>query len=152
MPQRGINRITLAVWDLEKGKEFYGKLLGAEWHSALDEDAEQFGVAVAMAWNAGIELVAPLPDRESNVRAYLEKHGEGLMGAVFAVPDVDASRDAAVELGIPIYHQLDYDQATIDAHLQGRFTKYKEYFLGPHAPLPNGFLIGEFIDSEPNDG
>ena len=28
MPQRGINRVAMAVWDLEKGKRFYEKLLG----------------------------------------------------------------------------------------------------------------------------
>ena len=46
---------------------------------------------------------------------------------------------------------LDYDQATIDQWLQGRFTKYKEYFLGADGPLSPGLLIGEFIDKEGAD-
>ncbi len=148
MKQRGVNRVTMAVWDLEKGKEFYSKLLGARFQRANDEDAEAFGVEVAMAWEAGIELVAPLPERPSQVRAFLEKNGEGLMGAVLAVEDVDASRAAAEELGVRVVHSLDYSKDQIDRHLQGRFEKYKEYFLAADGPLSGGILIGEFIDSE----
>lgn len=148
MKQRGINRVTMAVWDLEKGKAFYEKLLGATFFPAHDEEAASFGVQVAMAWDAGIELVAPLGDKPSFVRTKLEESGEGLMGVVFAVEDVDASRDAAVELGVKIFHTLDYDQETIDRFLQGRFNKYKEYFLAAGGPLSGGCLIGEFIEPD----
>lgn len=151
MAQRGINRVTMAVWDLEKGKEFYGKLLGATFHPVKEDDAEKFGIACAIAWDAGVELVAPLPDRPSHIRTHLEQKGEGLVGAVFAVEDVDASRDAAVELGVRIVGDLDYEQATLDKWLQGRFTKYKEYFLAGDGPLSGGLLIGEFIDSDASD-
>ncbi len=152
MKQRGVNRVTMAVWDLEKGKHFYEKLLGATFHPANDEDAAKFGVAVAMAWDAGVELVAPLGDAPSHVRQHLETHGEGLMGAVFAVADVDAARDAAKQAGVRIVADLDYDQPTIDRWLQGRFTKYKEYFLAGDGPLSSGLLIGEFVDADaPNE-
>ena len=149
MPQRGINRVTMAVWDLEKGKAFYEKLLGATFHPVNEKDAEQFGIVCAIAWDAGIELVAPIPERPSHVRAHLEERGEGLMGVVFAVEDVDASKAAAEELGVRIVGALDYEQATIDEWLQGRFNKYKEYFLAADGPLSPGMLIGEFIDAPP---
>ena len=58
MKQRGINRVTMAVWDLEEGKAFYSKLLGATFHPVHDEDAAAHGVVCAIAWDAGIELVA----------------------------------------------------------------------------------------------
>jgi hypothetical protein len=83
------------------------------------------------------------------VRAHLEERGEGLMGVVFAVEDVDASKAAAEELGVRIVGALDYEQATIDEWLQGRFNKYKEYFLAADGPLSPGMLIGEFIDAPP---
>ena len=149
MKQRGINRVTMAVWDLAKGKEFYSKLLAATFHPVHDADAAAHGIECAIAWDAGIELVAPLPERPSFVRNHLEKKGEGLLGAVFAVEDVDATRDAAEELGVRVVGSLDYDQATIDRWLQGRFEKYKEYFLAADGPLSPGMLIGEFIDSPP---
>lgn len=153
MKQRGVNRVTMAVWDLAKGQAFYSKLLGATFHPVHAGDAAAHGIECAIAWDAGVELVAPLPERPSFVRRHLEKNGEGLLGAVFAVPDVDASRGAAEELGVRIIGSLDYDQATIDRWLQGRFERYKEYFLAPDGPLSPGLLIGEFIDSisEPTD-
>ncbi len=149
MPQRGINRVTMAVWDLEKGKRFYEELLGATFHPVHDEDAEKFGVRCEIAWDAGIELLAPLEDRPSHIRSLLEERGEGIVGAVRAVPDVDASKRAADELGVRTTAELDYDQPTLDRWLQGRFTKYKEYFLGPDAPLGPNMVIGEFVDAEP---
>lgn len=149
--QRGINRVVMAVHDLEKGKAFYAKLLGATFHPVHEEDAAAYGILCEIAWDAGVELVAPMPERPSHVRAHLEQHGEGLMGVVFAVDDVDASRDAAEELGVRIVADLDYEQTTIDRWLQGRFRKYKEYFLASDGPLSGGTLIGEFIDSPPAD-
>ena len=147
MKQRGINRVTMAVWDLAKGKAFYSKLLGATFHPVHDADAAAHGIECAIAWDAGVELVAPLQERQSFVRKHLEKNGEGLVGAVFAVEDVDTAKSAAQELGVRVVGSLDYEQATIDRWLQGRFEKYKEYFLAPEGPLSPGLLIGEFIDS-----
>ncbi len=145
MPQRGVNRITMAVWDIEQGRAFYEKLLGATFESVHDEDAEKFGVQCLIAWDAGIELLAPLEGRDSHVRQVLETRGEGIVGAVLAVEDVDASQRAATELGVRTTAELDYDASTIDRWLQGRFTKYKEYFLGSDAPLGPNIVIGEFV-------
>lgn len=146
MKQRGVNRVTMAVWDLEKGKEFYTKLLGAKFEPVNDADAEAYGVRCSIAWNAGVELVSPVEGRESRIRTMLEEHGEGLVGVIFAVEDVDASRDEAVKADIPIVAGLDYTQQQIDDHLQGRFTKYKEHFLGAGGPLSAGVVLGEFED------
>lgn len=146
MPQRGINRVTMAVWDLEKGKEFYRQLLGAEFESVNEADAEAFGVRCAIAWNAGVELVAPIEGRESRVRSFLEENGEGLTGVVFAVEDLEKSRHAAEEAGVPVLHHLDYSQTQIDTHLQGRFSRYEEYFLGRGGALSAGVVLGVFED------
>ena len=131
MKPLGVNRVTIAVKDIEKGKDVYSKLLGATFHSANVEDAASFGISVAMSWDAGIELVAPLPDRDSFVREFIEERGEGLMGVIFAVDDVEEARATAEKLGIKIWHTIDYDQKQIDKHLQSRFKKYKEYMLDP---------------------
>jgi len=142
--QRGVNRVTIAVWDLEKGRAFYERLLGARFEPVNEEDAAKFGVRCMISWNAGVELVSPLPGRESRIRTFLEERGEGLAGVIFAVEDADASKAAADSLEVPVHHLLDYTQAEIDTHLQGRFRKYKEYFLGARAPLSAGCVIGEF--------
>jgi methylmalonyl-CoA/ethylmalonyl-CoA epimerase len=145
MKPLGVNRVTIAVKDLEKGMDFYAKLLGATFHRATAEDVVTLGIRVAMSWDAGIELVSPMPDRESFITEFLEQRGEGLMGVVFAVDDVEAAHKAAQDLGVGVWYELDYDQETIDKHLQGRFTKYKEYMLDAATSHGVGPVIGEFI-------
>ena len=147
MKQRGVNRVMMAVWDLERGKEFYAKLLGARFESVNDADAEAFGVRCAIAWNAGVELVAPVEERASRIRTFLEENGEGLAGVVFAVEDVDDAKRQAEATDVPVLHLLDYGQAEIDEHLQGRFRRYREYFLGKGGSLGPGVVIGEFEEA-----
>ncbi len=149
MKQRGVNRVTMAVWDLEKGKDFYARLLGAEFQPVNDTEAEAYGVRCSIAWNAGIELVSPVEGRESRIRTLLEERGEGLAGVIFAVEDVDETKRQGEAAEIPVLAGLDYTQAQIDEHLQGRFTKYKEYFFGAGDPLGPGVVVGEF--EEPSD-
>lgn len=60
MSVRGVNRIIVAVRDIEAAKRYYHELLGAEFRDANWTGAP-FGIAVAIAWNVGIELCAPLP-------------------------------------------------------------------------------------------
>jgi len=144
MKPQGVNRVTIAVKDLEKGIDFYTRLLGATFHEATAEDVVTLGIRVAMSWDAGIELVSPMPDRESFITEFLEQRGEGLMGVVFAVDDVEEAHTAAKALGVGIWYTVDYDQEEIDRHLQGRFTKYKEYMLDADTSYGVGPVIGEF--------
>ncbi len=143
MKPKGVNRVTIAVKDLEKGMDVFSRLLGATFNPANEEDAAAFGIRVAMSWDAGIELVAPIPGKESFVKNHLEERGEGLMGVVFAVDDVEEARSGAEKLGAQIWHSLDYTQGQIDQHLQGRFKKYKEYMLSPEGTCGVGPVIGE---------
>ncbi|MBW1901547.1 MAG: VOC family protein [Deltaproteobacteria bacterium] len=144
MKPLGVNRVTIAVKDLEKGMDFYGKLLGATFHEATAEDVVTLGIRAALSWDAGIELVSPMPGRESFITEIIEQRGEGLIGVVFAVDDVEEAHKAAQDLGVGVWYELDYDQETIDKHLQGRFTKYKEYMLDATTSFGVGPVIGEF--------
>lgn len=149
MPERGVNRVVVAVWDFEAGKRFFEQLLGATFAPENDDgQAASFGVRVAMAWDAGVELVSPLPGAPSGIRDDLEANGEGVKGVVFAVPDVDAAKDRAEALGLGTYFSLDFDQATIDAKCEGRFTTFKEHFVAASAPLDGTVLLGEFVRRE----
>jgi len=135
----------MAVEDLDSGREFYEKLLGATFHAANDAEAEAFGVRILMSWDAGIELVSPIKGRDSHIRTWIDKHGEGFAGLVFAVADADSCRDAANDLGLACFYTLDYSQDDIRDHLQGRFSRYYEHFLMSGGPLGRGtVLVGEF--------
>jgi hypothetical protein len=145
--QRGINRVVVAVWDFEAGQRFFEQLVGARFEAESDDgEAAAFGVRVAMAWDAGIELVSPIEGVDSYVRTDLERNGEGLKGVVFAVDDADASLAAAGELGLHPYHLIDYSREEIDARCAGRFDRYKEHFIAAKAPLSGTVLLGEFVD------
>ena len=144
MKPQGVNRVCIAVKDLETGMDFYGKLLGATFHESTAEEVVTLGIRVAMSWDAGIELVSPMPARESFVSEFIEKRGEGLMSVVFAVDNVDEAYKAAQALGIGVWYTVDYSQEEIDKNLQGRFTKYKEYMLDPDTSYGVGPVIGEF--------
>ena len=143
MKPLGVNRVTIAVKDLEKGKELYSELLGATFHSANEKDAEALGVKVAMSWDAGIELVSPIPERDSIIRQIIDTRGEGVLGVVFNVDDVDQAKEVADKRGIATWHTIDYSQEEIDKYLQGRFKKYKEYMLSPEGTFGASPIIGQ---------
>mgnify|MGYP001156833414 FL=1 len=148
MQQKGINRIVVAVWDFEKGKTYFETLLDAEFAPEnTDGEAEAFGVRVAMAWDAGIELISPIPNKPSPIRAEMEQNGEGIKGVVFAVLDADNAMKNGETLGLHSYYQLDYTQEEINNKCQGRFTTYKEHFISAKAPLNATILLGEFLEA-----
>lgn len=143
--QRGVNRVVMAVRDLEAGRQFYEQLLGCTFSPGDDEEAAAFGVQVLFSWDAGIELVAPLPGQDSHIGAILDERGEGLIGVVWAVDDADKTRDQGAELGVSTFFTLNYNQEEIDAKLQGRFSRYYEHFMAASGPLGNlQVVVGEF--------
>jgi methylmalonyl-CoA/ethylmalonyl-CoA epimerase len=130
MKPMGVSRIILAVRDLQKAKALYSHMLGATFHDASWTGAP-LGMEVAISWDAGIEICAPMPGREkdSMISGFLEEHGDGILSIVFSVQDADAIKDTAEKLGIQALYSVDYSQPDIDAHLDGLFKKYKEHFM-----------------------
>lgn len=143
MKPLGVNRVTIAVKDMDKGKELYSELLGATFFPADAEEAARLGVQVAMSWDAGIELVSPLPDKESFVKHIIDTRGEGVIGVVFAVDDIDEVHQVTEKRGIKAWHSIDYSQEDIDKHFQGRFKKYKEYMYDPSTTYGAGPVVGQ---------
>ena len=130
MGLRGVNRVLIAVHDIEQAKRQYRDLLGATFVDA-DWTGEPFGIHVAIAWDAGIELCAPLPGHETDsaVSQFLASRGEGVMNVFFGVDDGDAAMEKAAADGYGCIHALDYTRAEIDRHLGGRFERYQEFML-----------------------
>lgn len=145
MSVRGINRIIVAVRNIEESKRYYADLLGAIFHEA-NWTGEPFGIQVAISWNAGIELCAPIPGKESDcfLTPLLEERGESIINVVFNVDDADEGLRRANRLEIQTVNAVDYSQDEIDQHLDGLFTRYKEYFLSTGAQLGYGITLGQF--------
>jgi len=145
MPIKGVNRIILAVKDLEASKAFYRELLGADFHEA-NWTGEAFGIVVAISWNAGIELCAPIPGREAEcfLTPLLKNRGEGILNVVFDFEDADEPYARAKAMEISTINSVDYTQEEIDLHLDGLFSRYKEYFLSTGDTCGYGITLGEF--------
>ena len=144
--QRGVNRVVMAVRDIDAGRAFYEELLGCTFHHGNDEQAAQFGVRVLFSWDGGVELVAPIEGADSYIEKIIDESGEGLIGVVWAVDDADASKAAAEKHGVDCFFTLDYSPEQIDHDLQGRFGRYYVHFLaGAGSPLGTAsVLVGEF--------
>ncbi len=147
MNLRGINRVIVAVRDLEKSKNYYSELLGASFHDA-NWTGENYGINVAISWDAGIELCAPMKGRESDsaVSPFLDARGEGVLNVVFNYDDAATALDKAVSNGAQCLHSLDYTQEEIDAHLDALFSKYEEHVLGTSAELGFSVTIAEITE------
>ncbi len=142
MKPQGVNRVTIAVKDLDSAVAFYSRLLGATFHDQ-DKAAQFLGVRCAISWDAGIELVSPLPGHESFVTRLIERRGEGLIGVVFAVDDVEACRKTAEDMKIRVHPLVDYNDREIEEYLQNRFKKYTEYTLNVADTHGVGPVIGQ---------
>ena len=140
MGLRGVNRVMIAVHDIEKAKRQYSDLLGATSRDA-DWTGQPFGINVSIAWDAGIELCAPMPGREgdSAVSQFLAQRGEGVMNVFFGVDDGDAANERALAQGYGCVNALDYTQEEIDLHLDGLFARYQEFTLASNARC--GFAV-----------
>jgi len=101
---------------------------------------------VAISWNAGIELCAPIPgkERECFLTPLLDERGESILNVVFNVDDADEGLARAKDLGIETINAVDYTQEEIDRHLDGLFTRYKEYFLNTGVQRGYGITLGQF--------
>jgi methylmalonyl-CoA/ethylmalonyl-CoA epimerase len=140
MGLRGVNRIMVAVRNIEQAKQQYTDMLGATFVDA-DWTGAPYGINVSIAWDAGIELCAPMPGRESDsaVSEFLARGGEGVMCVFFGVEDGDAARDRAAAAGYRSVGSVDYAPAEIDEHLGGLFSRYLEYTLDSAARC--GFTV-----------
>ena len=145
MAIKGVNRIILAVRDLDASKAFYTELLGAVFSEA-NWTGEAFGIQVAISWNAGIELCAPMPGREADcfLVPLLKDRGEYILNVVFDFEDADEPYARAKAMGIATVNTVDYTQSEIDAHLDGIFSRYKEYFLRTGEKCGYAITLGEF--------
>ena len=150
MGLRGVNRVMIAVHDMDKAKQLYSELLGATFVDA-DWTGAPFGIHVSIAWDAGIELCAPMPGREkdSAVSPFLAQRGEGVMNIFFGVDDADVALGRAAALGFGCVNALDYSQDEIDQHLGGRFSRYQEFTLNSSERCGFAMTLARIDDKSP---
>ena len=92
-----IDRVVLAVKNLEKTKQFFEDLLNIKFDKVLVDEKNQMVKAIYSS--IGLELVEPTSPN-SAVAKFLEKRGEGLYAVVFKVSNLDSSTLKFKEKGI----------------------------------------------------
>lgn len=71
---------------------------------------EDMGFVMYIDWDAGLEVVAPMDERTDfnvGLHQWLETRGEGIMGVVFGVADLEAHRAKLEAAGVPIGPLMD---------------------------------------------
>ena len=103
MKQQGVNRVVMAVRDIEAGRAFYEELLDCTFHPANDEEAAAFGVKVLMSWDGGIELVAPIEGAGSHIETILEQMLQYQVDGILTAAMMTPKQLKMVEgIGIPV--------------------------------------------------
>jgi hypothetical protein len=103
--KRFIDHVDHVVWVCRPdGIDAYAAQLGALCDAELlgPWSRDDLGMTLYLSWDAGLEIVAPHAERTPfNAMFYdhLEAHGEGLLGIVFGVRDIEAARERAKQLG-----------------------------------------------------
>jgi len=103
-----VNHIDHVIWvcrpeNLEGYVDTLSKLCDVRFHGPVEKT--DMGLRLYMSWAAGLEVVAPVAPDNANadaLRTHLERRGEGLLGVVFGVPDIEAARRRAEGLGYPV--------------------------------------------------
>lgn len=83
----GIDHIGIAVRDIRKGAEFYGRCLNLNISEAIDVPSQKVRVAFMEIGNTKLELIEPL-EKDSPVEKFIQKKGEGLHHICFLVDDI----------------------------------------------------------------
>ena len=149
MNLKGINRVIVAVRDLEKSKRYYSELLGANFNNA-NWTGENYGINVSISWDAGIELCAPMEGRENDsaVSQFLNTKGEGVLNVVFNYDHTAKALSNAKSMDVECLHSLDYTQEEIDAHLDALFSKYEEHVLNTSGDCGFSITIAQITEKQ----
>lgn len=106
------NHIDHVTWisrfeNIEENVAALERLTGAKLARFERED---MGFVMYLSWEAGLEIVAPLPQRSDfNQALYdrLETHGEGILGVVFGVRDLNQHKARLESLGLTVGPLMD---------------------------------------------
>jgi len=108
-----LNHVAIAVPDLAKAAQVYGKTLGAKVSAPVDQPAHGVTVVFVELANTKIELLHPL-GANSPIAGFLERNaGGGIHHVCYEVDDIIAARDRLVAEGARI---LGDGQPKIGAH------------------------------------
>lgn len=94
-----------------ENQERYVRQLAAicdtEFHGPVDRP--DLGTRIYISWRSGLEIIAPLEETTSytkSLKEHLAKRGEGLLGVVFGVANLEEARNRALALGYSVSPEI----------------------------------------------
>jgi len=90
-----------------ENQERYVRQLAAicdtQFHGPVDRP--DLGTRIYLSWRSGLEIIAPLEETtiySKSLKDQLAARGEGLLGVIFGVADIEEARRRAIQLGYPV--------------------------------------------------
>lgn len=137
-----VNHVDHVAWisrpeNIEKNVAKLEEMSGAKMTRFERKD---MGFVMYLSWEAGLEMVAPLPERtEFNQMLYdwLETKGEGINSIVFGVRDLEKHKERLEKLGYAVGPVMDDH---VDSPWHDRLVLH-ERIAGEY--LGNMFILGD---------
>ena len=125
-----LNRVAIAVRDIQAAVKLYTELTGHRFFRAGPAVTDASGLSVAASWEAGMEIVAPIPGRNEApaqaLRRFLETRGEGVFAVIMEVDDLAAADKIGMGKGYAIAQRIIFTDEQLKAELGGKFTRFEE--------------------------
>ena len=114
MEIKNVERVAIAVRELEPARAFFESVLGAEF-AGIEDVADQ-GFRYQPFTVAGFTMELLCPYEETSVIArFIEKRGPGVHHVSFQVDDLDEALASLAEAGVTAVHRIEYpDEVTFE--------------------------------------
>lgn len=85
---KAVNHIGIAVKSLDDHREYYEKVLGAEFEAIEEVPSQKVRVAFYKIGDLRLELLEPT-EPSSTIATFIEKRGEGMHHVAYTVDDIE---------------------------------------------------------------
>ena len=102
-----INRVDHIIWicRIENIKQHVAEMEKVSGVKFQTFTSEKWGLEIHLSWEAGLEVVAPLPQRNdfnAEHQDWLEANGEGVFGIVFGVRNLEETKARLASQGVEL--------------------------------------------------
>lgn len=126
-----INRVIVAVKDIEEATARYEQLLGSKFTRTGPAIADGFGLRVSAQWTLGIELIQPIAGSDNplskDLQKFLAERGENICGVAFNTGDMKADVANAEALKLTAYGPtFGIPPDVLEAEFGAHFRRFEE--------------------------
>lgn len=112
MKIKRVERVAIAVIDLDAAREFFERVLGAEFLAIEDVADQGFRYQPFRVAGFTLELLCPYRD-DSVIARFLDRRGPGVHHVSFEVEDLDHAVASLAAEGIVVAGRIDYPPEVI---------------------------------------